>query len=562
MDPITTTIISYAMNSIAQEMGVNLYQAARSTIIREVRDIATAIFDVEGNTVAMANWIPMLANAGEPAIQAIKKHYDLRAVAPDEVFLTNDPFDGGQHVNDILMFTPVHHDGEVVAFTCADVHHLDVGGAAPASYSGATEVFQEGIVLPPMKVRLGDDWVREPFGKFFLANIRAPESTGPDFEAQLAACRTGGKRVLALIEKYGLVAVLDFMRDIQLQSEQVARAAIAKIPNGAYSGEAFMEDDGYSDGPFTVRLCIHLNDSDIVVDFSGTDPQAKGFINIPLASTISTLRTTILSILGMEIRHANAGAFRTIRVEAPLGTLVNPRRPAATMARTSTCYKIFDAVNYALAPVLSKKVIAPGFDCQTGASFSHRGDDGSISIFSEALGAGNGALHNADGADGMIMHLTNAANTPIETVEIEHPFLTLLHYRLVAGSGGGGEFRGGMGIERAYLINRDNVIFGLHSDRHKHNADGLFGGLAGMTGRCWLERDGDTTILGSKVHTTLMAGDILHLRTGGGAGFGAPADRHLERIKVDQREERILRGQHWTWMQEFMALTAGQTVPS
>ena len=155
MDPVTTSVIGYAMNASAREMGVNLYQAAHSTIVREIRDIGTAIFDADGNTVAMANWIPMLSNALEPAIQAIKRHYDPRELEPGEALLTNDPFDGGQHVNDILLYTPVHHRGRVIALSCANVHHLDVGGGAPASNARATEVFQEGIVFPPIKIRLG-----------------------------------------------------------------------------------------------------------------------------------------------------------------------------------------------------------------------------------------------------------------------------------------------------------------------------------------------------------------------------------------------------------------------
>ena len=196
-------------------MGVNLYQAAHSTIVREIRDIGTAIFDVEGQTVAMAHWIPMLSNALEPGMQAVMRHYDIRALEPGEALLTNDPFDGGQHVNDILLFTPVHFAGQVIAYACASAHHLDVGGAAPASYAGATDVYQEGIVFPPIKVDLGGNWTESVFGKIFQANIRAPDKTIPDFDAQIAACRTGERRILALVEKYGVDTIQDFMREIR-----------------------------------------------------------------------------------------------------------------------------------------------------------------------------------------------------------------------------------------------------------------------------------------------------------------------------------------------------------
>lgn len=539
MDPVLLSIIGHAYVAAAEEMGVNLYRSAHSTIVREVRDIATALFDADGNTVAMANWIPMLLNAMEPAAKALRRHYDFRQLRPDEAMLTNDPFDGGQHVNDILLFTPIVVDGEVIGLSCANVHHLDLGGGAPANNAQATEVYQEGIVFPPMKITLGPDWEDGSFGKIFRANIRVPEKTIPDFNAQIAACRTGEARVAALCRKYGRDTIVAFQQEIQRYSERIIRAAIEAIPDGDYRGEAYMEDDGTgADGPFVVRVTVRIRGSDMILDFTGTDPQARGFINIPLASTYATCRTTVMSILQAGHLFVNAGAFRPIQVVAPPGTLVNPTRPAATRARTSTCYKIFDAVNYALAPVLPEKVIAPGFDCQTGISMAHR-HEGRYRVLSEVLGAGVGALHNQDGADGMIMHLTNGMNTPVESVEIEFPFVEILRYGLVADSGGPGKYRGGLGMERQYRILADGVSFGLHSDRHRHAAPGLFGGQAGSPGACLVEREGRTIRLGSKVSAVLRAGDLLTVRSGGGAGYGPAADRDPRLVERDLREERI-----------------------
>jgi N-methylhydantoinase B len=539
VDPVQLSIIGHAYVATAEEMGVNLYRSAHSTIVREVRDMATALFDADGNTVAMANWIPMLLNAMEPAAQALRRHYDFRRLRPDEAMLTNDPFDGGQHVNDILLFTPIFVDGEVIGLSCANVHHLDLGGGAPANNAQATEVFQEGIVFPPMKITLGTDWEDSPFGKFLRANIRVPEKTIPDFNAQIAACRTGEARVAALCRKYGKDTIVAFQQEIQQYSERIIRSAIEAIPDGDYRGEAYMEDDGTgADGPFTVRVTVRIRGSDMILDFTGTDPQARGFINIPVASTYATCRTTIMSILQAGHLLVNAGAFRPIQVVAPPGTLVNPARPAATRARTSTCYKIFDAVNYALAPVLPEKVIAPGFDCQTGISMALR-HEGHYRVLSEVLGAGVGALYNQDGADGMIMHLTNGMNTPVESVEIEFPFLEILRYGLVADSGGPGRFRGGLGMERRYRIMADGVNFGLHSDRHRHATPGLFAGQAGSPGACFVERAGEVITLGSKVSAALRAGDLLTVRSGGGAGYGPVGERDPQMIERDLREERI-----------------------
>jgi N-methylhydantoinase B len=540
MDSVTLSIIGHAYVATAEEMGINLYRSAHSTIVREVRDMATALFDADGNTVAMANWIPMLLNAMEPAAQALRRHYDFRTLRPDEALVTNDPFDGGQHVNDILLFTPIIIDGEVIGLSCANVHHLDVGGGAPANNAQATEVYQEGIVFPPMRIPLTQDWEDSPFGKFLRGNIRVPEKTIPDFNAQIAACRTGEARVAALCRKYGTATILEFQRQIQSYSERIIRSHIDAIPDGDYRGEAYMEDDGAgSAGPFTIRVTVRIRGSEMVLDFAGTDPQARGFINIPVASTYATCRTTIMSILQAGHLLVNAGAFRPIKVIAPEGSLVNPARPAATRARTSTCYKIFDAINYALAPVLREKVIAPGFDCQTGVSLAHRSPEGKFSVVSEVLGAGVGALYDQDGADGMIMHLTNGMNTPVESVEIEFPFVEILRYGLVRDSGGPGRYRGGQGMERVYRILRDNVQFGLHSDRHKHAAAGLFGGREGAPGACFVDRNGQIFHLGSKVHTTLARGDVLTVRSGGGSGYGPVAEREHPLVHRDVREDRV-----------------------
>ncbi|HLY20902.1 MAG TPA: hydantoinase B/oxoprolinase family protein [bacterium] len=541
MNPVTLSVIGHAFAATAEEMGVNLYRSAHSTIVREVRDIATAILDPRGNTVAIANYIPQLLNAIDPAAAAIAEQYAFAELADGEAFVLNDPFHGGQHINDVLLFTPIRLDGRLLGVTCANVHHLDLGGGAAASNARATDVFQEGIVFPPMRIPLDAGWRTSPFGKFLGANVRAPRTVLADFDAQIAACRTGEARVRALARKYGADAIAEFMTDVQDYGERISRQAIGAIPDGEYRGEAFMEDDGTGAGPFYVRVAVRIAGSEMTIDFAGTDGQAKGFINVPWGSTLSSVRTTVVAILGVTHMLVNAGSMRPVHVTAPLGSLVNPRWPAATRARTSACYKIFDAINMALAPVLPKQVTAPGFDAQTGITFGQRAG-GHTRILSEVLGAGNGALWCQDGADGMIMHLTNGHNTPVESVEIEFPFLEVLRYRLVPDSGGDGEYRGGLGMERAYRILADDVTFGLHSDRHRHGAPGLFGGGTGAPGACVLVRDGTARVLGSKVHEALRAGDRLVVRAGGGGGYGPAERRPAERLDKDTREGRQTRG--------------------
>lgn len=542
MNPVTLSVIGHAFAVTAEEMGVNLYRSAHSTIVREVRDIATAILDPGGNTVAIANYIPQLLNAIDPAAAAIAEQYDFADLQDGEAFVVNDPFHGGQHINDVLLFTPIRVDGRLLGVTCANVHHLDLGGGAAASNARATDIFQEGIVFPPMRIPLDAGWRATPFGKFLGANVRAPRTVLADFDAQIAACRTGEARVRALAHKYGADAIAEFMVDVQDYAERISRQAIGAIPDGDYRGEAFMEDDGTGAGPFYVRAAVRIAGSEMTIDFAGTDGQARGFINVPWGSTLSSVRTTVVAILGVTHTLVNAGSMRPLHVTAPLGSLLNPRWPAATRARTSTCYKIFDAVNMALAPVLPRQVTAPGFDAQTGITFGHR-EGGQTRILSEVIGAGNGALWCQDGADGMIMPLTNGQNTPVESVEIEFPFLEVLRYGLVPNSGGSGEYRGGLGLERAYRILADDVTFGLHSDRHRHGAPGLFGGGTGAPGACVLVRDGTARVLGSKVHETLRVEDRLVVRAGGGGGYGPAERRGPERIERDALEGRQVPGE-------------------
>src|SRR5438132_995477 len=244
MDPVTLSVIGHAFAATAEEMGVNLYRSAHSTIVREVRDIATAVLDPHGTTVAIANYIPQLLNAMDPAAAAVAAEYDFADLQNGEAFVLNDPFHGGQHVNDVLLFTPIRDDGQLLGVACANVHHLDVGGGAAASNARATDVFQEGIVFPPMRIPLDDNWRRSPFGKFLGANVRAPRTVLADFDAQIAACRTGETRVRALARKYGPDAIKEFMVEVQAYAERISRDAIGAIPDGVYRGEAFMEDDG------------------------------------------------------------------------------------------------------------------------------------------------------------------------------------------------------------------------------------------------------------------------------------------------------------------------------
>lgn len=537
MNPVDLSLIGHAFVAIADEMAVNVYRSAHSTVIREAKDVATALLDVEGNTIAMAAGFvpPILLGAMEPAAHQLRKEFDFTQLAPHEALLTNNPFAGGQHVNDFLLFTPIHFQHEVIGLAAATVHHLDVGGAAAGASPEAVEVFQEGIVFPGIRLDLSDGWERSTFGKILRANIRAPGPTLADFGAQIAACRTGQRRVVELAQKYGKRAIQEFVQEVQDYADRVVGAAISKIPEGDYFAESSVEDDGTgAPGPFRVRMMLTVKDGQVTVDFSGTDRQANGFVNMPLASTYSVVRVTLMMILQIAHRLINGGAFRRIHIVAPRGTLVNPDWPAATRARTGMGYRVFEAINLALADVLPQQVIAPGFDAQGSINLATR-QDGKYFAVTDITGAGGGATYNQDGIDGTSLYLSNVTNTPIEAVEIEFPFVQVLRYGLVADSGGPGRFRGGLGLERTYKVLHDDVIFSLYSDRHHSSASGLFGGGEGGMGACFVVRDGERKVLPSKVSFNLRRDDVLIVRTGGGGGYGPPNERPTEQISEDLR---------------------------
>lgn len=540
LDPVTLNIVGRTLDAIAEEMGVNLVRGAFSPLIRETRDISMAVLSPRGEIVGMAQYVPILLNAMGPAFEGWSAEYSPEALEPGEVIVMNDPFRGGQHLNDVFLFVPVFVEGILGGFVANVAHHTDLGGGAPSGNADATEVFQEGIVIPPMKLDVRDGWETTPLVRMILANVRMPETTLGDLRAQFAASRIAAARLGALFAKYGAAVVHRCMDELLARSERLMREAIGGLPEGTYRGEASLEDDGVAGKPLTVRVALTIADGDLVVDLSDTDAQIQTFSNSTLGSTVSTVHTTILSVLGGPHIPKNGGCFRPVRIVAPLGTAANPRRPAPSRARTNICYRIFDAIVAALMPVAVDRIPAPGFNSQTGISLS-RYDGGRWRVFHDVITGGNGARECADGADGMTLPLTNSLNTPIEATELEFDFLRIVRYGLRPDSGGAGTFRGGLGIERVYEVLEDGIRMFGYSDRHLEVPPGFHGGLPGATGRFAVERDGRVTRLSARVNTLLGKGDRLIVWTGGGSGFGSPTARDGQRLEQDVRNGLITR---------------------
>ena len=523
IDPITLNIIGQGITAIPKEMGTNLIRTAYSTIIREAQDASTAILDIKGNLIAQAELITTHIGGLPIALKNFLKKFDIDKITDDDIFITNDPYHGGQHPPDILVFTPIFFDGQLVAFTGSSAHYLDLGGGAAGINVGASDIHQEAVIIPPIKISAKRDY--KPGGMFYdilVANTRLPQSTIGDFNAQLTASRTGEKRFQELIRKYGVDLVLNCMDAMIDYSETLTRNAIKALPDGEYEAEDFLEYDNDCE-PLKIKVKITIKDSDMHLDFSETDPQMPGSSNAPIASTIASVNGCIRSVIHDLSLPFNDGCTRPIHINIPHGCLLNPIRPASVRLRMSAVYRAYDAVMKALAKVCPERVVAAGADTCTAVALSYFSEnDQRQQVFIDVLGGGNGAGMNNDGASGIDSPLTNCSNIPCEAIEHDYDYFNVISYTLVENSGGKGKHNGGLGIERRYKILKDQVRFTGYSDRFRIKPWGLFGGEDGSNGSFSLFRNGEEAQLNVLESKVLYKDDILIVTTPGGGGYGTP----------------------------------------
>ncbi len=533
-DPATLTILIAAFDSIAGDMGENLVQSARSTLIREARDGSCALLGADGDIIAQAQHIPVqMCSLSVPLQACLARH---GAPQPGEVFLTNDPFAGGQHLQDLILFTPVFVDGEVVAYAGSIAHHVDIGGGSAGMTYDATEYYQEGLRFPSCKIDVARDLGPGGFVyDLMTANFRQPHIGLGDLRAQLAANHLGVRRLEALVDKYGLTTVQAGIADACAYAERRMRAVIEALPDGRYSAEDFVDGGVFDQTPIRVHVTLVVQGSDVVIDFTGTDPQVPEFLNVPYGSTVSSALSAMKMVLDRDNTiPANAGCFRPISLLAPEGSFVNPLPPAATRARMCGAYRIFDSVLAALQQARPDAVPAQGFHVNTTVGFSHA-DHGSYAIFIEDIGGGWGGTPDHDGADMVDTPLSNCRITPVEALERDHPYLRVERYALLPDSGGAGEYRGGLGMERVFRVLKSGVTFFGYADRHLRSPAGSAGGRSGTRGS--FERGGEQ--LASKCAVEVEKGERIRVVAGGGGGFGSPTQRRPEALRDDLRTGKV-----------------------
>ena len=541
VSPVDQAVITRALIAAADEMGVKLIRSAHSPVVREAQDCSAAILDKFGRVVAQAELIPIQLGSITHTFKACLEYHPLDTLCEGDFLINNDPYSGGQHLPDIFLFTPVFLEKELIGVTATVVHHIDLGGGAPGLNPNAGDVHEEGITFPPSKYTVEKDWMGGPFERLVRANVRMPEATIGDLNAQFAANAVGAERLRDLCRKFSSEIISVAMNEMLDYSERRIRTAISKAPDGEYYGEAHLDDDGINNVPVPIKVQLSIKGDTLNIDFEGTAKQVKSNMNSPFASSVSSAIACVKSVLTDPDIPFNEGAERAINVKIPYGSILNPRPRAPVRARLLPSYRVVNAVMKALGEAVPERVIAPGFDTTSVCCLSHKSADG-YNIYLEIFGGGFGAGPNYDGCDAVDSMLSNCSNIPIESMESDYPFFRVEDYSLRSSSGGNGKFRGGMGFQKTYKILSDDVTFATYGDRFRIAPEGVLGGGAGAQAETFVERGGQVIQLESKQQFVLHEGDILVVRTGGGGGYGLPSERNA-RLRENDKLSGILTNQ-------------------
>lgn len=539
IDPVTFAVLKSALDSIVDDMAYTVMRTARSPIVRDVLDYSTTMCDASGQILAQAKTVALHLGAVPDAMEALLRHFG-DDLAPGDVIIFNDPYDGGMHLPDIFMFKPIFADGRHIGFSVVICHHCDVGGRVPGSNaSDSTEIFQEGLRIPPLK--LFDRGVRnKTLFDIISKNVRLPALVIGDLEAQLATCALGEREMLRLVERYGVETLEAFLVNVLDYGELLTRKAIAAWPDGIYRFTDYIDGDGFSEAPIPIVVAVTVEGDQLSVSFDGTSPQVKGAINSTLSFVKSATYLAVRCVLETDVPN-NAGVYRCISVDAPKGSLLNPNFPAPVAARALTGYRVADTVLGALASIVPERVAAAGeggnsvvclggYDKATGDPF----------IVVDMINGALGGRATKDGIDAITNPTQNMSNMPIEIMEATYP-LRIEEYSLREDSCGAGRTRGGLSVVRQYRVLAEEAVLQLRTDRYQTCPYGLFGGEPGAPSRNYLLHDGQQELLASKVTREVHRGDVIRHEQAGGGGYGDPRERAPEAVLADVLDGKVSR---------------------
>ena len=535
ISPIELEIIHNALTAAAAEMDVTVWRTSRSTIVRELLDYSTAIFDRDGWNVAQAARIPSHLNSMSYFLtEILARHIPADQWQPDDIVISNDPYCGGQHLPDIVAYKAVFHDGRRIGFVGTLCHHLDVGGSSPGSYgSSATEIFQEGLRIPPVKLFEAGKLI-EPIRAIILQNVRQPELLWGDLQSQIASLNVGAVNIERLARKLGEARFERALKQLLDASEAGMRAVISRIPDGTYEFEDNIDDDGITDQPIHIHAKVIVAGDEMTVDLSGCSAQSLGPSNATLASTCSAVFYALMATADVPV-PSNAGCYRPVKIIAPPGSCVNAAAPAPVVHRIAVGHRLVTVLFGALHKAVPERMPAAYYAVSYVVTFQTIDPKLGRKVLVEIEIGGCGGLSYSDGASAHSFGMHNNANIPMEMIESDMP-LTFLGYGLLTDSGGAGRHRGGLGLWREWRIDCPAAQLSTNLDRFKFRPFGLDGGEPAALSALYLIRDGVRQALPSKVTNMMVRkGDIVRLETSGGGGFGDPKARDAALIERDVR---------------------------
>jgi len=536
-DPIGFELFKNTLFSIADEMALTIYRTAYSGVLKDGMDYSTAFCDGDGRTVAQGLTMPGHLGSFPDALGATLERFGHR-MKPGDIYCLNDPFEGGMHLPDVFILKPIFYRNERIAFAGTVCHQTDMGGrVAGSNASDSTETYQEGLRIPPVKMYDAGQ-PNETLFRLIEKNVRVPVRVFGDMRAQLSACHIAEAAFLRLVETRGAETVRGHMHELMEYTERMTRAALRELPDGEWSFEDWIDDDGIDYGkPIRLFVTLRKSGDTLVADWTGSSPQVKGAINNTLSYTKAATYTGIKSVLPAEIPN-NDGFHRAVQVIAPPGTIANCVLPAATAARGLTGFRMVDCVFGALAMMLPDRVFAASDGGNTGISIGGYHADRRPFIYVDFICSAWGGRPWADGLDGNASMFANLSSHPAEIIEVEHP-LEILALEFVPDTGGAGKFRGGMGFRRDYRFVEEEAVLQVRSDRRAFRPFGLYGGSPGKPSVNIINPHAEHRVVPAKVTMTITRGDVYRHELPGGGGWGDPLERDPASVLRDVLNELV-----------------------
>ena len=534
IDPIQFEVVRSALTQVTEEMAAALRRSAYSTNVKTRQDFSCAFFDRDCKPISQAFTQPVHLGSFVELIPTSVEAYGAENLNPGDMLVVNNPFGGGSHLNDVTVFGPVHHEGKLIGYVASLAHHVDVGGGAPASIGPFQEIFQEGVIITPVKlVRQGE--MNEDIFKLLLAQIRSKRVTAGDFRAQIAANTVGSRRLTELVSKYGLNDFDRYVTAVIDYTDRRTRAEISGIPDGIYKSESFLDFDGFTENIVNLKTKITVEGETVYFDFDGCDPQRRAPVNSTKAMTFSACAYALRALMAPDL-PVNDGFYRHVRMNAKPGTVVHALHPAPVVGGWETQVRVNDMLFRAFAPGMPQKIASSTKAMMAQSGFGIIDQvTGEYHCNYEALAGGYGARETSDGPDAVQQHGQNTENAPVEEVESHFP-MRVSQLSLIEDSEGPGKFRGGLGMRRDYHFPDDAATFTVLSDRDIAGPKGIFGGMAGRKAYYILNPDDPErtkTELSSKCVIELKPGDTVSFQTPGGGGYGSPLERDPKRVLED-----------------------------